>query len=41
VKLRTATGWTPTFRIEQTLTDMLNSNREELARAQAGHPASS
>ena len=40
-KLRAATGWTPTFTIEQTLTDMLQSDREELAHAHVSQPSSS
>jgi len=40
-KLRAATGWAPTFTIEQTLADMLQCDRQELANTHFGHPSSS
>ncbi len=40
-KLRTATGWVPTFTIEQTLADMLRCDRQELTNAHFSCPSSS
>jgi GDP-4-dehydro-6-deoxy-D-mannose reductase len=40
-KLRSATGWAPAFTIEQTLADMLQSDRQELATAESRRPPSS